>query len=161
MTDRSVSTPQLRPTLELGAGPSTDARKAVLALVGELQRGWDLHDADLSNRHFADDIVWGSPFGATVRGYEELHAVHVRLKQQARGGPSSRFEVVDVLAPTPEVVITQVRRVALDPTGAPIDPSNALTGSFSEMALYVLVHRDGTWWLAAGQNTPIRPPPAA
>jgi hypothetical protein len=31
MTDRSVSTPQLRPTLQLGAGPSTDARKAVLS----------------------------------------------------------------------------------------------------------------------------------
>jgi hypothetical protein len=24
------------------------------------------------------------------------------------------------------------------------------------MALYVLVRRGGTWWLAAGQNTPIR-----
>jgi hypothetical protein len=27
------------------------------------------------------------------------------------------------------------------------------------MALYVLVRRDGTWWLAAGQNTPVRPAP--
>lgn len=23
--------------------------------------------------------------------------------------------------------------------------------------MYVLVRRDGQWWLAAGQNTPIRP----
>jgi hypothetical protein len=30
---------------------------------------------------------------------------------------------------------------------------------FSEMAMYVLVRRDGKWWLAAGQNTPIRPKP--
>jgi hypothetical protein len=28
---------------------------------------------------------------------------------------------------------------------------------FSEMAMYVLVRRDRRWWLAAGQNTPIRP----
>ena len=28
---------------------------------------------------------------------------------------------------------------------------------FSEMAMYVLVRRKGEWWLAAGQNTPIRP----
>ena len=38
-------------------------------------------------------------------------------------------------------------------------PSADLTGSFSEMALYVLVRRDGTWWLAAGQNTPVQPVP--
>jgi hypothetical protein len=27
------------------------------------------------------------------------------------------------------------------------------------MALYVLVRRDGKWWLAAGQNTLMRPKP--
>jgi hypothetical protein len=27
---------------------------------------------------------------------------------------------------------------------------------FSEMALYVLVRREGHWWLAAGQNTPFQ-----
>jgi hypothetical protein len=27
---------------------------------------------------------------------------------------------------------------------------------FSEMALYVLVERDGAWWLVGGQNTPIK-----
>ncbi|WP_238981380.1 hypothetical protein [Williamsia herbipolensis] len=31
----------------------------------------------------------------------------------------------------------------------------AINGAFSEMAMYVLVRRDGMWWLAAGQNTPI------
>jgi hypothetical protein len=46
--------------------------------------------------------MWGSPFGATVGGYDELHAIHVRLKKIRRGG---------------------------------------------------------TWWLAAGQNTPVLPPP--
>jgi hypothetical protein len=37
-----------------------------------------------------------------------------------------------------------------------LKPSDDLTRSFSEMALYVLVRRGGVWWLAAGQNTPIR-----
>jgi len=31
------------------------------------------------------------------------------------------------------------------------------THSEPELALYVLARRDGTWWLAAAQNTPIRP----
>jgi uncharacterized protein (TIGR02246 family) len=145
-----------RPTLGAEGAEAQEAIDAVARLVEELQAGWDQHDADLSNRHFAADVMWGSPFGATVQGYEELHAIHVRLKQQGRGGPSSRFEIVRVLAPAPGVAVAQVRRVALDPDGQPIEPSDHITGPFSEMALYVLVRRGGVWWLAAGQNTPIR-----
>jgi uncharacterized protein (TIGR02246 family) len=145
-----------RPTLGAKGVEAQEAIDAVARLVEELQAGWDQHDADQSNRHFAADVMWGSPFGVTVHGYEELHAIHVRLKQQGRGGLSSRFEVVRVLAPAPGVAVAQVRRVALDPDGQRVAPSDDVTGPFSEMALYVLVRRGGVWWVAAGQNTPIR-----
>ncbi|PYK56622.1 MAG: hypothetical protein DME48_00595 [Verrucomicrobia bacterium] len=145
-----------RPTLGAEGAEAHEAIHAVARLVEELQAGWDQHDADLSNQHFAADVMWGSPFGATVHNYKELHAIHVRLKQQGKGGLSSRFEIVRVLVPAPGLAVAQVRRVALDYDGQPIKPSDDLTGSFSEMALYVLVRRGGVWWLAAGQNTPIR-----
>jgi len=145
-----------RPTLGVGGAEPHEATDAVARLVEELQAGWDQHNANLSNRHFAADIMWGSPFGATVYGYEQLHAIHERLKQQSKGGPSSRFEIVKVLAAAPGVALAQVRRVALGPDGQAIEPSDTVTGSFSEMALYVLVRREGVWWVAAGQNTPIR-----
>src|SRR6266480_1595030 len=132
-----------RPTLGGEGTAAQEAIDAVTLLVEELQAGWDQHDADLSNRHFAADVMWGSPFGATVQGYDELHAIHVRLKQQRSGGPSSRFEIVSVLAPAPGVAVAQVRRVALDPEGHPIEPSDHITGSFSEIALYVLVRQGG------------------
>ncbi|MEU2034521.1 hypothetical protein [Nocardia amamiensis] len=61
----------------------------------------------------------------------------------AKVAPPSRFEVVATLAPAPGVVVTQIRRQATDADG------------FSEMAMYVLVERDGRWWLAAAQNTPV------
>jgi len=158
LTDASDEHDQARPTL--GADDAAlEATEAVAHLVAELQAGWDEHDADVSNRHFARDLMWGSPFGATVDGYDQLHAIHVRLKQQGLGGPSSRYEIVRVLAPTPDVAVAHVRRVALDPEGRPLEPTTDATGSFSEMALYVLVRRGRTWWLAAGQNTPIRPAP--
>src|SRR5213075_3068558 len=73
-----------RPTLGAEEAEAREAIDAVARLVEELQAGWDQHDADLSNRHFAADIMWGSPFGATIHGYEELHAIHVRLKRQSR-----------------------------------------------------------------------------
>jgi PPOX class F420-dependent enzyme/OxyR family protein/uncharacterized protein (TIGR02246 family) len=149
-----------RPALDLGGAAAREAADAAARLVAELQAGWDQRDADVTNRHFAADLLWGSPFGATVHGYEPLHAIHLRLKQQGRGGPASRFELVTVMSPAPGVAVAQVRRVALGPGGQPVPPSADLTGAFSEMALYVLVRRGGTWWLAAGQNTPVQPPPA-
>jgi uncharacterized protein (TIGR02246 family) len=144
-----------RPTLAVEGAEAQEAIDAVARLVEELQAGWDQRDADLSNRHFAADVMWGSPLGGTVQGYEKLHAIHVRLKQERRGGSSSRFEIVRVLAPTPGVAVAQVRRVALDPDGEPLKPSGNIAGSFSEIGLYVLVRRGDTWWLVAGQNTPI------
>jgi hypothetical protein len=59
------------------------------------------------------------------------------------------------MAPTPDVAIAHVRRVAMDADGQPIPVDDGSV--FSEMAMYVLVRRDRRWWLAAGQNTPIRP----
>jgi PPOX class F420-dependent enzyme/OxyR family protein/uncharacterized protein (TIGR02246 family) len=148
-----------RPSLGTDGGATQRAKRAVVDLVEELQAGWDQHDADITNRHFANDILWGGPFGATLQGYEQLHAIHVRLKQQARGGTSSRYEIVQVLTPTPNVAIAHVRRVALDDDGQPVEPTSDVTGAFSEMALYVLVRHNQTWWLAAGQNTIVRPLP--
>jgi PPOX class F420-dependent enzyme/OxyR family protein/uncharacterized protein (TIGR02246 family) len=149
----------IRPSLGRDDGATQRANQAVADFVDELQEGWDQHDADITNRHFANDILWGSPFGVTLQGYEQLHAIHVRLKQVARGGASTRYEIAQVLAPAADTAIAHVRRVALDNDGQPVEPSSDVTGAFSEMALYVLVRRNGTWWLAAGQNTIVLPPP--
>lgn len=148
-----------RPILGGDAPQLHTAREAVEAFVAELQTGIDNHDADIYNRHFAADVAWGSPYGATINGYDDLHEIHLRLHSQGIGGPSSRYEAVHVSAPAPDVAVAHVRRVALDPDGRPMQASNATSRAFSEMALYVLIRRDGTWWLAAGQNTPIRPTP--
>jgi uncharacterized protein (TIGR02246 family) len=151
-----------RPVLGDGGVPEGDAAAAVAALVAELQQGLDDRDADVYNRHFAADVRWGSPFGMTVEGYELLHAIHQRINRSGRGGPASRYEVATVLSPTPDVIVTQVRRVALGPDGEPVPPRPPGadgSGAFSEMAMYVLVRRDGQWWLAAGQNTIVLTPP--
>ncbi|HEY4012955.1 MAG TPA: nuclear transport factor 2 family protein [Polyangiaceae bacterium] len=146
-----------RPTLQCDDEATIAGTAAVEGLVEELQAGLDRHDADLYDRRFAENVLWGSPFGATVYGYEPLHDVHARF--QARGvGASSRFVIERIVVPAPDVAIAQVRRVA--PAQAPELPPapggipNA--GSFSEMAMYVLIRKDERWWLAAGQNTPIR-----
>ena len=56
---------------------------------------------------------------------------------------SSLYEIVQVLVPTPGTVIAHVRRQA---------PATGDAGTFSEMAMYVLVERAGRWELVGGQN---------
>jgi hypothetical protein len=132
------------------------ARAAVEALVDDLQSGLDAHNAAIADRRLTADIAWGSPYGATMHDFDTLYAIHRRLKRENAGGSSSRYRIVRILPISPDVIVAQVARDALDSTGKPL----ALTDSdeaFSEMAMYVLVLRENQWWLAAGQNTPIRP----
>ena len=130
--------PTDRPTLDRG-----DHRDAVAHLADHLQRGLDTADADTYDLTFSDDILWGSPKGQVLRGFGRLNAIHhAQQGGSAPAAPASVFEVAQVSSPTADVVVAQIRRRALD-------------GGFSEMAMYVLVRRDGCWWVAAGQNTPI------
>ena len=138
---------------------SPDAAVAVEEFATGLQAGHDLHDADILNRQFAADVAWGSPYGALVDGYEQLHPIHVRFQRQGQGDgtPAVRYQVRQVRAISDDVVIAHIARLVLDDDGTPLEPGHELGGPFSELAMYVLVRRDGQWWLAAGQNTPMRP----
>jgi hypothetical protein len=140
-----MATTEHRTTLDDPAARPAAAAVAS-ALAAQLQRGGDTASADEYDAWFAADILWGSPFGATVAGFDELTAIHRRLMARS-AAPASRFEVVAVRAPAPGVVVTQIRRRAL------------AEGGFSEMALYVLIERDDRWWLAAAQNTPVAAAP--
>jgi uncharacterized protein (TIGR02246 family) len=142
-----------RPTLGMSID---DATAAVDAFTAGLQAGHDLRDADILNQQFAADVAWGSPFGALVTGYDQLHPIHARFQQR----PSRtlfRYAVRHVVAVTDDVVIAHIARLALDPSGEPMTPTDDRDAPFSELAMFVLVRRDGEWWLAAGQNTPMRP----
>jgi uncharacterized protein (TIGR02246 family) len=125
------------------------AAMAVHQLVADLQAGLDNSDADRYDARFAADVLWGSPFGATLASSADLLPIHHSL-MAAGAAPPSHFEVVHLRAPVPGVAIAHIRRQAA---------ARGADGGFSEMALYVLIKRGGTWWLAAAQNTPIASPP--
>jgi uncharacterized protein (TIGR02246 family) len=144
----------LRPKIAI---QSAETEAAVRAFAAGLQAGYDQRDAEVLNRQFATDVIWGSPYGALVDGYDQLHAIHVRFQQQSRKGPAFRYQVRHVLGVREDVVIAHIARLALGPEGKPLPPSSDPDQPFSEMAMYVLVRRDGQWWLSAGQNTPLRP----
>jgi uncharacterized protein (TIGR02246 family) len=138
----------VRPVLHR-ASETASAEAVVTRLVERLQAGLDRGDADYYDGAFSEDVLWGSPYGQVLTGYSPLNAAHHSMMDVPTLG-RSRYEVVQVSKPVDDVVLAHVRRrsLASAPTGGGPD--------FEEMALYVLVHRDGEWWLAAGQNTPIR-----
>lgn len=141
-----------RPALN-DASEAATAHAATQALIERLQNGLDGGDADLYDSMFAEDVLWGSPYGQVLAGYAPLNSVH-RSMMNAPAAGHSRYEIVHTSTPAAGVLLAHVRRRSLRPgqSGSP---------EFSEMALYVLIHRNGRWWLAAGQNTPIRVKPSA
>ncbi|HEY8527137.1 MAG TPA: hypothetical protein VIL48_19350 [Acidimicrobiales bacterium] len=60
------------------------------------------------------------------------------------------------------MAIAYVRRLSLaereasDGPAGDAEPQPGLPDGFDELALFVLVRRDGAWWLAAGLHTPDR-----
>lgn len=138
---------------------SGDGTAGVEEFVHGLQVAVDASDADLFNEHFAGDVLWGSPFGAVVDGYDDIHAIHTAMFGQARAqqaespGGGSRYEVEHARRVADDVAVAYVRRVSLAERG---DDEPGRADAFDEVALFVLVRRDGTWWLAAGLHTPDR-----
>lgn len=126
-----------RPALDTGRDHDVANR-----LIEHLQRGHDTGSADTYDLTFADDILWGSPKGQVLNGFGTLNAIHHTLMRGTPTEPRSVFELAQVVAPSPGVVVAQIAR-------------RARSGGFSEMAMYVLVERDGRWWVSAGQNTPV------
>jgi uncharacterized protein (TIGR02246 family) len=138
-----------RPKLDLKLDP-----KPVDAFVRGLQEAIDTGNADLFNLQFADDVLWGSPFGAVAVGYEQIHGIHSQMFSLVKPSPgASRYKVEHVRFPSNNVAIAYVRRLAAQPR----DHSDKQSvGGFDELAIFVLVERDGEWWLAAAQHVPDR-----
>jgi uncharacterized protein (TIGR02246 family) len=131
------------------------ARAPVDEFVHQLQQAIDQGDASLFNRRFARDVLWGSPFGAVVDGYEPIHAIHERMFAARPAAPgASRYEVEHVRFLSDRVAIAYVRRLRAHARGGAAAPGDP--GSFDELALFVLARRDGEWWLAAAQHVPDR-----
>ena len=143
MSDRT------RPSLGLDLSP-----EPVESFVRGLQEAIDTGDAGRFNLQFAQDVLWGSPFGAVAVGYDQIHAIHSRMFAPVVPSPGgSRYIVEHVRFPARQVAVAYVRRVAAEP---PEQTAQNVPGAFDELALFVLVERDGAWWLAAAQHVPDR-----
>ena len=138
-----------RPIISIKCSP-----EPVNAFVRQLQEAIDTGSAELFNLNFAEDVLWGRPFGAVAEGYEQIHAIHDRMFSSVapvRG--AARYSIEHVRFVSEEVAFAYVRRVNARHQG---EVDHNRPGSFDELALLILVQRDGQWWLAAAQHVPDR-----
>ena len=119
---------------------------AVTQLVQDVEDGVNRNDPDLLTAHVAEDAVLVNALGVVLRGRAEVHEAN----RAGLAGPlreaTAHHGVSDVAAVAPGVVVAH--------TSAWSTPQAAAAGATPEMnALYVLVQRDGRWWIVRRQNT--------
>jgi hypothetical protein len=140
-------------TVELVAAAAIDAASG---FVHEFQEGGNR--TQISRIGIWRPMSFGAaPYGERSAATRRSTAIHTLLKRAGVGGASSRVDIVSVVPVAAEVVVAQVRRPALDSVGNAVDPSGNGEAGVSEVALRVPVRRNGAWWVAAGQTTPIQP----
>lgn len=122
--------------------------------IAELQEAVDTGDAKLFNKHFANDVLWGSPFAAIASGYDQIHSIHAKMfSAYTPMKGASKYEPEHIRFLSENVAIAYVRRLAQQANAA---EGSTKPGSFDELALFVLVKQNGEWWLAAAQHVPDR-----
>ena len=130
-------------------------------LAARLEQALDAGDAAAFDDPFTADVLWGSPFGAVIDGHDAIASIHAQMVHppppEGPPGRGSSYEVVHARRVADDVVVTYVRRLRREgPPEHPADGPSGPTADFDELALFVLVRRDGGWWLAAGQHVPDR-----
>ena len=144
-----------RPTLAADPDWMKAARDAVDVFVGGLQAGIDSADAEAYNADFAEDVMWGSPYGATVIGYDALHPIHRAMFESgvAVAGASSRYQAVHVMAPAPDVAVAHVT----NELSGLVSAAGEQLPAHRELSIRVLVKERGRWLVTAFHNTIVRP----
>jgi uncharacterized protein (TIGR02246 family) len=119
---------------------------AITQVVKDVEDGFNANDPDLLTAHVAEDAVVVDVRGTLLRG----RAAVDEASRAGLAGPlreaTAHYRVSDVAAVAPGVVVAQ--------KSAWSTPAAADAGAPPEMrALYVLVQRDGRWWIVRRQNT--------
>ena len=122
--------------------------------IAEWQEAIDTGSADLFNKQFAADVLWGSPFAAIASGYEQIHAIHEKMFSSVTPSKgAAKYTAEHIRFVSEDVAIAYVRRIAEQQKQG---NESVKPGSFDELAMLVLVKKNGEWWLAAAQHVPDR-----
>ncbi|MFD9699703.1 SgcJ/EcaC family oxidoreductase [Lentzea sp. NPDC059081] len=96
---------------------------------------------------FRADAIWTTAHGKRLTGLDEIASFTRRRLPGSTKEATATYEVENVLFIRPDVAAVKIRQRPVTPDGTALPEQNE--GS----PLYILSKEDGTWKIAAGQNT--------
>ena len=120
---------------------------ALRDIISTIELGFNTNDADLLVRDIAEDALVVNAVGAVLRGREAiLEATRAGLASPYLRDATAHYRVSDMELIAPDVGVLHKEAWATE--------AAADAGEPAEMnALYVMVRRDGRWWVLRRQNT--------
>lgn len=134
-----------RPSL-VDEGAAED-RAAIAKIIEDTETAYNTNDPDLMTEHFALDATVVNAVGGRASGWAELYDANKRGLAGFLRDEYVRYQVTGIDFLGPEVALAYKAARATKPDGELIDHDPAM------VALYVVVKRNGRWWIAARQNT--------
>lgn len=130
-----------RPAVSEQAASGEDLR-AIDEVFAEIQAGVGEFDAARVGARFTANASFTTPAGQRFDGWDAINAHHRRQLANPVEGFRTRIAVERVTFPTPETAVVSVRQHA-----------STSAGDFANAGTWVLVKRDGGWWVHAVHNT--------
>ena len=132
------------------AGPlqlSAADEAALRDIINTIELGFNTNDADLLVRDIAEDAQVVNAIGKVLRGREAiLQATWAGLAGDYLRDATAHYRVSDIELLAPDVAVLHKEAWATE--------AAAEAGEPAEMkALYVMVRREGRWWVLRRQNT--------
>ncbi|MFE3442442.1 SgcJ/EcaC family oxidoreductase [Nocardia sp. NPDC059180] len=119
--------------------PTTTAE--IQALFQHLEAALSAKDADAFDSVFTEDIVFTNPAGRIFRSWSELHSYHRAMLGKSPAA-QAHYDITAIRLLTTEHAIVNLEQSLHTPDF-----------SITNRGTWVLIRRDGVWWVCSAQNT--------
>lgn len=127
---------------------------AIHQTITKMEAAFNQHDADKLDRHFTQNATWVNVVGTRLSGWKQINDTHNVLLAGPLSNSYAVYKIESIQFVRPDVAIAHIRQYPTTSEGKVIENGQC------SLAIYVMVKEQGTWQVAAGQNTLIQDTPA-
>jgi uncharacterized protein (TIGR02246 family) len=127
---------------------SAETRAAVTAVVKDLEKAFNAHDAVALSEQFAVEASWTNAVGTRLDGRAQIAEFSKPAMEGFLRYAYARYDVEKLLEIADGVIAVNVHQTPTDSAGTPVEgPHGATT--------YVIARREGGWRIVVGQNSSV------